>query len=93
MSSFFSLRSAVASITSNVSFSGTNDSSTHLLEPPSSDIIKDEFKTENGCLKVPDGPGLGIEIDEKKLEKYNKIWLSKKYPIDPGIPRSNTYYW
>ncbi len=27
-----------------------------------------EFK--NGCLGVPKGPGLGIEIDEKKIQRY-----------------------
>jgi muconate cycloisomerase len=27
-----------------------------------------EFK--NGCLVVPKGPGLGIELDEKKIQKY-----------------------
>ena len=80
-------------ITSNASFTGTNDSSTHLLEPPSEDIIKNEFRTENGCLTVPEGPGLGIEIDEAKLEKYNKIWLLNKYPVEPGISRTNTYLW
>ena len=25
---------------------------------------------KNGCLIVPEGPGLGIELDEKKIEKY-----------------------
>lgn len=27
-------------------------------------------RLEDGCLKVPDGPGLGIEIDESIFEKY-----------------------
>lgn len=34
------------------------------------DLIKQPFVYENGCLRVPDGPGLGIEVDEAKLKKY-----------------------
>ena len=34
------------------------------------DIIKEPFVYRNGHLIVPDGPGLGIEVDEQKLEKY-----------------------
>ena len=34
------------------------------------DIITEPFEYADGHLKVPDGPGLGIEIDPKKLEKY-----------------------
>jgi muconate cycloisomerase len=34
------------------------------------DIIKVPFEYRDGCLLVPDGPGLGIEVDEAKLKKY-----------------------
>ena len=34
------------------------------------DIITEPFEYADGCLKVPDGPGLGIELDPEKLEKY-----------------------
>ena len=34
------------------------------------DIIKEPFVYKNGHLIVPDGPGLGIEVDEQKLERY-----------------------
>jgi muconate cycloisomerase len=34
------------------------------------DIIAEPFRYESGKLKVPTGPGLGVEIDEKKLAKY-----------------------
>lgn len=34
------------------------------------DIIKVPFEYRDGCLIVPDGPGLGIEVDEAKLKKY-----------------------
>lgn len=34
------------------------------------DIIAEPFAYRDGCLKVPQGPGLGIELDPKKIEKY-----------------------
>lgn len=34
------------------------------------DIIKTPIHYENGNLFVPNGPGLGIEVDEEKLLKY-----------------------
>jgi muconate cycloisomerase len=34
------------------------------------DIIREPFKYEEGCLLVPEGPGLGISLDEEKLAKY-----------------------
>jgi muconate cycloisomerase len=34
------------------------------------DIIQQPFVYADGCLQVPDGPGLGIEVDERKLKKY-----------------------
>jgi len=34
------------------------------------DIITDPFAYRDGCLSVPQGPGLGIELDPKKIEKY-----------------------
>ena len=34
------------------------------------DLIKTPFGYDKGCLHVPDGPGLGIEVDEGKIAKY-----------------------
>jgi muconate cycloisomerase len=34
------------------------------------DIIKTPFEYQDGALVVPDGPGLGIEVDEEKLRRY-----------------------
>jgi muconate cycloisomerase len=34
------------------------------------DVIKTPFRYENGQLYVPDGPGLGIAVDEAKIAKY-----------------------
>jgi L-alanine-DL-glutamate epimerase-like enolase superfamily enzyme len=80
-------------ITCERAFKSTNDSSTHHLEPPSGDIIKEEFRTVNGTLEVPEGPGLGIEIDEEKLAYYHELYMSGKYKYMPGLGRKNPYYW
>jgi muconate cycloisomerase len=34
------------------------------------DVIAEPFVYADGCLTVPDKPGLGIELDAKKIEKY-----------------------
>lgn len=34
------------------------------------DIVTRPFRFEDGCVLVPEGPGLGVEVDESKLEKY-----------------------
>jgi muconate cycloisomerase len=34
------------------------------------DIIRDPFTYEDGHLLVPDGPGLGVTLDEDKLARY-----------------------
>jgi muconate cycloisomerase len=34
------------------------------------DIITDPFEYDDGYLHVPTGPGLGIQVDEEKLKKY-----------------------
>ncbi len=36
------------------------------------DIITRPFQYDDGCLLVPDGPGLGVEIDREKLKKYSE---------------------
>jgi len=32
---------------------------------------------ERGCIRVPDGPGLGVELDEEKMEKYERYYEQK----------------
>ncbi|AZB44100.1 o-succinylbenzoate synthase [Bacillus sp. FJAT-42376] len=36
------------------------------------DLILPEVKVKNGTVQVPDGPGLGFEVDRGKLKKYTK---------------------
>jgi len=39
-------------------------------------ILSDNFDASEGQYELPEKPGLGIEIDENKVEKYK---------IDPSI--------
>jgi len=34
------------------------------------DLIEDPLKFEDGEAEVPKGPGLGVTLDERALEKY-----------------------
>jgi L-alanine-DL-glutamate epimerase-like enolase superfamily enzyme len=38
--------------------------------PLMSAILKDPPKLEDGYIRVPDKPGLGIELNEQTIEKY-----------------------
>ncbi len=38
--------------------------------PAADEILKEPLRIENGDLIVPDGPGLGVEINEKVIERY-----------------------
>ncbi len=52
---------------STPNFSGPNDTCYHGL---TDDILAEPLKFENGRISVPLGPGLGVEVDESKIEKY-----------------------
>ncbi len=39
-------------------------------EPPKSDLLINPLKLEDGFLIVPDGPGLGVELNEKALTAH-----------------------
>lgn len=43
--------------------------------PLAEEILREPFQIERGDLIVPDGPGLGIDVDESVIEKY---------PFKPG---------
>jgi L-rhamnonate dehydratase len=38
--------------------------------PLSRAMVKEPLRLVDGCVAVPDGPGLGVEVDEATLEKY-----------------------
>ena len=39
-------------------------------EPPKSELLVTPLELKSGYLTVPDGPGLGIELNEEALTKY-----------------------
>ena len=42
------------------------------------DIIQEGlFQYVDGKIKVPDGPGLGVSLDEEKMEKYERLYEEK----------------
>jgi L-rhamnonate dehydratase len=38
--------------------------------PLSRELVKDPLRLEDGYLRVPSGPGLGVEVNEDAIEKY-----------------------
>src|SRR5438093_5520324 len=48
--------------------------------------LKQPFKVENGYVKIPEGPGLGIELDENQLaSKLDHDWRNRAtYDSDDG---------
>jgi glucarate dehydratase len=53
------------------------------------DLITVPFVYEDGCMRVPDGPGLGVELDRDKLARYHAAYekeggISEFY--DPARP-------
>jgi len=54
------------------------------------DIIEGgKFKYEEGTIKVPDGPGLGVKLNRDKLEEYSELYKrlgSYPYDQDPLRP-------
>jgi L-alanine-DL-glutamate epimerase-like enolase superfamily enzyme len=54
-------------VASTPCFSLANDCTYYGLED---DIITPRHRIESGYMPVPDGPGLGVGVDERKLERY-----------------------
>jgi glucarate dehydratase len=38
------------------------------------DVITEPFEFEDGHLAVPDGPGLGVELDPDQVERYRRVY-------------------
>jgi glucarate dehydratase len=53
------------------------------------DIITKPFVYKDGCMTLPDGPGLGVELDDDKVDKYAKLSEEKgeaRITFDPYRP-------
>lgn len=48
--------------------------SIHMID----DIIKEKFRYKEGTIRVPEGPGLGVEIDRRKLRKYSQLYETER---------------
>ncbi len=49
------------------------------------------MKYEDGCIRVPDGPGLGVALDEEKMARYEKYFQNHgdyyaRFHQDPRRP-------
>ncbi len=70
-----------------MSFAG--DAHYHYLEDDI--IVGGRMSYENGTIAVPTGPGLGIELDEEKMRRYEKLFEEKgdyyaRFHQDPRRP-------
>lgn len=41
------------------------------------DVITQPMVYQDGCFEVPTGPGLGVEVDWEKVDKYNRLYKSQ----------------
>ena len=54
-------------------------------------IIGGLMKYENGAIRVPTGPGLGVKLDREKLGQYNELYKRLgNYPYDQDPARPET---
>lgn len=85
--------------TATPNFLSPVDSAYTKMLPPSEDIITEPFVYEEGSLAAPDKPGLGVQIDEDKLEKAAERFQteSEKWQrasgSDPRVPSRQFTYW
>lgn len=52
-------------------------------------LVGGKMRYRNGCIRVPDGPGLGVTLDRDKLNAYAELYRSRggyAYDRDPGRP-------
>jgi glucarate dehydratase len=54
-------------------------------------IVGGKMKYENGAIAVPEGPGLGVELDEEKMARYEAYFEEKgdyyaRFHQDPRRP-------
>lgn len=75
----------LGAVVPNLSFAA--DAHYHHLED---DIIEGgKLAYEGGAIRVPDGPGLGVRLDRKKLSQYEQLYRDLgpyPYDQDPGRP-------
>ena len=58
--------------------------------PPKSDLLKEPLKLVDGFMELPDGPGLGIDLDEEfiKSHPYKPMWRNTPTGRDGSVAYS-----
>lgn len=41
------------------------------------DVLTEPFVYEDGHFRVPQGPGLGVELDPEKVDKYHRLYVER----------------
>ena len=55
-------------------------------------IVGGKFEYVDGKIKVPDKPGLGVELDRDKLAQYSDLYIELGgYPYDKDPQRPDWY--
>lgn len=49
---------------------------THWIWQDGQNLLKDAPRIVNGCLEVPEGPGLGVHLDMERVEAANRLYDS-----------------
>lgn len=68
-----------------------NQQTAHLM---TDDIVTEEIPITNGPeWGVPEGPGIGVDIDPEKLSRYHALYLERGQfqPYDPGLIGKDLY--
>jgi glucarate dehydratase len=68
-----------------------NQQTAHLM---TDDIVTEEIPITNGPeWGVPEGPGIGVDIDPEKLARYHALYLERGQfqPYDPGLIGKDLY--
>lgn len=67
---------AMQVMASSTNFFLDNQTYNHML---SDDVVVQIPKFKSGRLSLPDAPGIGVELDYEKVEKYSRLYLSEGY--------------
>jgi L-alanine-DL-glutamate epimerase-like enolase superfamily enzyme len=61
------------------------------------DILTEMLPLRGGSIAVPEGPGLGVQLDPEKVEKYHRLEARDSVFYDPDdpnfIPRTGQIMW
>ena len=52
---------------------------THFIWQDGQQLCDDAFEIKNGCIEIPNKPGLGININDEKLAKAHALYEKLKF--------------